>query len=131
MKKHYLYFLLLSTFLIISCKKEEIPSIVGTWELSRETGGFTGQTKDFPIGNGIIIKFSSDTYQRYENNQLLSSGTYKLMKENSLITREVGNRLIFDNSTNSPRIFTTVSNSRLELFLDAYDGGGVSYRKSE
>lgn len=131
MKKLNTLFCFLAIIILFSCKKDDSTQslIIGNWELSRQITGVTGQNNVIPAGNGTIIKFTKSNYQKFENNQLKSSGTYQIVKEVSLRTNQTGDRIIYDNDKNSLRIFISVSDTQLDLFIDAYDAGGASYRK--
>ena len=128
-----------------SCKND-IPksdinnsSIISTWELRRTQGGMRA-VKDYPPGNGPILKFSDSLYERYENGNLIKSGHYKLIRDTS-VEKEVGlvippgqftNRIVYDNDSASEKTFIEVSNNKL-TFLSGFfpsDGGSdVSYER--
>ncbi|MEJ7675411.1 MAG: hypothetical protein WKF59_22555 [Chitinophagaceae bacterium] len=128
-----------------SCKND-IPksdinnsSIISTWELKRTQGGMS-PVKDYPSGNGTILKFSDSLYERHENGSLIKSGHYKLIRDTS-VEAEVGlviptwqftNRIVYDNDAASHKTFIEVSNNEL-TFLSGFfpsDGGSeVSYER--
>jgi hypothetical protein len=96
--------------------------------------------KDYPPGNGTILKFSDSLYERYENGNLIKSGQYKLIMDTS-VEAEVGlvippgqftNRIVYDNDSASDKTFIEVSNNKL-TFLSGFfpsDGGSdVSYER--
>ncbi|MEJ7823103.1 MAG: hypothetical protein WKF85_12325 [Chitinophagaceae bacterium] len=128
-----------------SCKND-IPksdinnsSIISTWELRRTQGGMS-PVKDYPPGNGTILKFSDSSYERYENGSLIKSGYYKLIRDTS-VGMEVGlvipsgqftNKIVYDSDSASRKTFIEVSINKL-TFLSGFfpsDGGSdVSYER--
>lgn len=121
--------------LLIACKKKDTEadmiSIIGKWELKTGISGSTGQKADYPSGNGNIIVFTKSNYQNYSDQKLIKSGTYKIVKEISMITNVMGNRIIYDNETDAARSFIDTHDGNLNLNIDAVDGSGTIYKAIE
>lgn len=113
--------------------------ITGTWELRLAQHGMIPAI-NHPSGNGNIIKFSVSGYEKYTNGNLLKSGQYDLIVDNSVET-EVGlvissgqftRRIIFDRDLTAPKTFIEVANNKM-TFLSGFftlDGGSyVLYEK--
>lgn len=86
--------------LLFGCKKDEVQpeSLIGTWELRHVLGvQVAGAPSDFPKGNGSIIQFSADEYQQIEKGKVISTGTYRIVKESAEIDgTKYDQRIIFD-----------------------------------
>ena len=134
------------TVLSGSCKKDaskkdtgDTNRIIGSWELRQAQHGMI-PTVDYASGNGNIIKFSVSGYEKYTNGNLIKSGQYDLIVDNSVET-EVGlvissgqftRRIIFDRDLTAPKTFIEVANNKM-TFLSGFfplDGGSyVLYEK--
>ena len=131
--KRVLFFLTVLAILlsVFSCKKD-IPvstSLVGTWELSEDINGMTGQATHHKSGNDTIAKFSATGYEFYQKGKLVKSGTYSIKQDTFSLSNQVKNRIIWDNEENSLRDFFDIENNQLTLFIDAYDAPSVIYRR--
>jgi hypothetical protein len=121
---------------IFSCKKDKIPvsnSIVGTWELSADINGMTGDVTPHKPGNDTLAIFTTDgKYSYYDRSTLRSSGSYTVKQDTNSMDHAVKNRIIFDgNDTGTPLLFD-ISNNELSIYIDpseVIDGGGVGYRR--
>ena len=133
--KPALYYLLSLTIIgsIFSCKKDKIPvsnSIVGTWELSGDVNGLSGRLTVHKPGNDTLAIFTSDgKYSYYDRHTLARSGSYTVKQDTSFLDHTLKNRIIFDGNDANPREFFDISNNELNMYLDAYDAGGVGYRR--
>jgi hypothetical protein len=128
-------FMLLLAF--VSCKKEQQQmlsnpgnSIVGKWELRKNYGSLPPQYYD--AGNGNIMQFTDSTYQVTANNQVLSSGTYKLLPDSTglqnvclVVAESFKNRIVFDGNTSQAKVFVSVSGTKLAFLSGCFalDGG--------
>jgi len=126
-----------------SCNKDVSPSssIVGTWELRKAQNGMI-PTIDYSPGNGNTLVFSGSVYEKYVNGNLVKSGSYTVVSDNS-VEASVGlvitpgqftKRIIFDNDPSSPKTFIEVSNDNLTLLSGYFplDGGcNMSYQRIE
>lgn len=129
-------FYILSTFFLlvtISCKKEDLisKSAAGTWELRQSGGGISGKITSYNAGNGSLLKFTDNTYQIFSDKKLVKSGSYKIVKEKSILSQQEGNRIIYDGDVNTGRIFISIDHNMLYLSADVYDGEGAIYEKIE
>jgi hypothetical protein len=128
------------------CKKDttginNYTAIVGTWELKQEQGGMMPSI-EYSQGNGNILKFSTYTYEKYTNNNLVRSGQYILIEDTS-VGAEVGlvippgqftHRIVYDNDFTAPKTFVQISNNKLSTLSGYFplDGGSnVIYQKIE
>jgi|GEM_PF-2584915 len=82
-----LLYALLVLFLptVFACKKEVqvSDSIIGTWELSVDYGGWSGTHYHKP-GNDTLAVFTAKTYAFYQHGTLIKSGTYTTKKRHRL-----------------------------------------------
>ncbi len=126
----FLTFFLLAT---ISCKKEDLltKSAAGTWELRQIGGGISGKITSYNVGNGSFLKFTDDTYQIFSDKKLVKSGSYKIVKEKSILSQQEGNRIIYDGDVNAGKVFISIDHNMLYLSTDVYDGEGSIYEKIE
>lgn len=120
--------LIFLSIIFLSCKKENpvIKTLKGTWELSSSNSGFANIVTNYPSGNGFIIKYTSNKYQRFSKGQLVESGTYNIKKDSIRIFGELGDKIIYNHQD---EIFFTVDETHLSFFMDANDGGGVTYSR--
>lgn len=116
---------------IVGCKKEDLinKSASGTWELRQIGGGISGKITSYNPGNGSIVKFTDDTYQVFSDKKLVRSGSYKIVKEKSILSQQEGNRIIYDGDMNAGRVFISIDHNMLYLSSDVYDGEGSIYEK--
>jgi hypothetical protein len=127
---HTILAFILFPILFISCKKdhEQYTVISGSWELRAAYNG-QGGVINYPAGNGNLLKFTPDTYQKYSNGAIQQSGTYKIIKHNSQVLGGTRDRIVYDNDMDSPAIIISLSHDSLMFSLDAYDGPGSLYIK--
>lgn len=134
--KDTLFLALLVTFsTFFSCKKDDQKSesitdqIQGAWELKTSSNGSTGQTEGFPKGNGNVLSFSNSNYKIYSSSTLIKSGTFQIIKEESTLTKEVVDKIIYDNENNSTKIAIKIDNDLLIYSVDAFDGSSSIYER--
>jgi hypothetical protein len=134
--KRALYYLLLLTIIgtVYGCKKDKIPvsnSLAGTWELSMDVNGMTGYVTHHKPGNDTLMTFTADgSYSFYNHKTLTRSGKYTVRQDTSYLYNALKTRIIFDyEDSGFTRQFFDINNNQLSLFLDAYDAGGVVYRR--
>jgi hypothetical protein len=120
---------------IAACRKANTTtgniSLAGTWEL-RQTSAMGG-LKNYAPGNGNLIKFTDSTYKFYSNNTLVKSGIYTTTADDSaaetlclqLPENEYTNRIIYDNASDSTKVFFDLDNNVLKMISGcfAYDAG--------
>jgi hypothetical protein len=125
---------LIITAMCFSCKKDVIPisnSLAGTWELSMDVNGFSGSVTHHKPGNDTLMTFTADgNYAFYDHNKLTKSGKYTVRQDTSYLYNALKNRIIFDyRDSGFTREFFDISNNQLNFFLDANDGGSVTYQR--
>src|SRR5688572_7976117 len=118
-------FLVSLTLIQLACRKHNINnnnlpliSIIGSWELNKEQLGML--PVNYPPGNGNILKFTDSELQIFANGQLLKSGQYKIIGDNSVTTEvclviptdQYRNRIIYDNNYFDTKIFLQVSENK-------------------
>src|SRR4051812_44924019 len=117
---------------IIACNKENdkvvinIQSLVGVWEL-RTAGGGWEPYKAIPAGNGYITKFTEDAYETDSVGKVISSGTYRIIKDIPLAVGGTTSRIIYDNNPNDLRTYVALSGDTLSFMIDAYDAESATY----
>lgn len=134
MKSITFYLLLIATAITtFSCKKD-VPvsdSLIGTWELSVDVGGWSGTHYHKP-GNDTLIKFTDNTYAFYQKGKLIKSGTYVTKMDTSYVYQSQKHRIIFDDeNANYTHEFYDIKDNELSLFIDAYDADIATYRRIE
>lgn len=73
---------------------------MGQWELRTLLGSqVPGIGPNFRSGNGSIWKFTNSAFERYDNGQLTSSGTYTLTKANTFNSGVPEDALILNQDT--------------------------------
>ena len=134
--KNILLFALLITFTIFySCIKEnQNPVIIsdqleGTWELETSFNGTTGQSKEYSKGNGNMLTFTNSNYKIYSSGTLMKSGTFQIVKEESVLTKEIVDKIVYDQEINSIKIYIKIENNRLIYAVDAFDGPSSIYQR--
>ena len=123
-------FVTLITFLI-SCRKDDTETstaIIGDWELLSVQAGMV-PTKNYPAGNGNILKYTNSDYQSFSNGQLVKSGTYTIASDPSvesetcltLPDNEFKNRITYDNNDYNPsKIFLQIKNDTLTFLSGCF-----------
>lgn len=131
MIKYFIFTLCLIGSLFIACRKDTpMPNaLIGEWELSASVDGMTGKTSKSSSGKGNVLKIFKESYERYEHWELVESGSYSIVQENSILYNKRLNRIIFNEEFDSPRTFITIDNNQLTVWLDAYDAPSVIYKK--
>jgi hypothetical protein len=117
---------------IIACSKENDKavinrqSLVGVWEL-RAAGSGWEPYHAIPAGNGHILKFTHDAYEYDSVGKVISSGTYRIVKETPMVLSGTTDRIIFSDSPNDLHNYIALSGDTLSYMLDAYDAGSTTY----
>lgn len=119
-------------FSLISCKKKsEESNLNGSWELRYIAGiQIAGTDPNFKAGNGNIIKFSDHTFEKYENNKMIDSGTFSIQKEEAPVNNYKSNySIVFNNNTD--KVYLNLSGKKLIVFMGsiAADGTESHYEK--
>ncbi len=124
-----------SIFLSGSCRKAadtQYPgssgSVVGKWELRIAQTGMTAPV-NYPSGNGNTLIFTATDYQVYSNGQLVKSGKYSNVVDNTALAGECLDvslsRLIYDNNRSHSKRIQVSAGNRLRFFsgCSALDSG--------
>lgn len=138
MKRIVLLLLLgMPVFLLAGCKKDQGEknvrnSLVGQWELRHARAQFTA---DYTSGNGNLLKFTTNTYERFRNGQLEKAGIYKISSEESpkdfaCLVQPRGAykyRIIYDNDDSTWTTYLRVSGDNLQLITGCFanDSGAI------
>src|SRR4051812_22521563 len=128
----YFNFILTIAFFFIGYKRDTISSsakLVGQWELKSSIGGINGGVINYPTDQGNILVLGSSTYKETRNRVIIREGTYTTKRETSIISQKEEDRIIFDNSDPSVRVFFSMDGDILKINQDAFDGVSVSYKK--
>lgn len=86
----------LCLFLLItalSCKKKSAESnLNGTWELRGLIGSQTVNSEpDLRPGNGTLLKFNGQNFEKYATGKLIETGTFTLQPENTTVNNTTAN----------------------------------------
>ena len=143
MKGAFLSILMGSLILIQpACRKDDIKnnnpilkSLVGSWELKKEQLGML--PVNYPSGNGNILKFTETGFQFFTNGQLVKSGQYIIVGDNSVTTEvclviptdQYRNRIIYDNNYFDTKIFLQVSENKLTFLSGCFAVDGGHYKE--
>ncbi|MCX2738660.1 hypothetical protein [Pontibacter anaerobius] len=138
MKNLYLPLLFLIFLTLTGCEKEDgcfnpEGELSGTWELKTTTNGWTG-TIEHPAGNGNLIKFTGNTYERTRDGQK-EVGKYKLEEGVSMLTNSPVTFIFFYqdeaelHQNDSLRLYIETDGNTLTIAMDAYDAGALIYRR--
>ncbi|MNK31827.1 hypothetical protein D3C87_502700 [compost metagenome] len=124
-----LILLLMISLTAASCKKDNQNSdqLSGKWELESVQEGFSGRTIKYQSGQGNILEFAKNTYSETRDFKSLRQGRYNTIRKTSMITRQEEDFLSFDGT--DPQSFFSITGYQLSISQDAYDGGGLSYRR--
>lgn len=123
MKKLYSILLTGSIICILfSCKKNsgdksDNNSLLGYWELA-ETSGAMMPARQYGAGNGNVIEINTFTYKRYANGQLIASGTYTTVPDNTV---EKNVCLVFEDDRYTRRIIFDTAQAAAKQFYDIRD----------
>jgi len=136
MKKPYsLALAVLMMTVVFSCKKHHdpgtpSPELTGHWELAEISGSMP--PKAFAEGNGNRLVFYDNKYMSYENGQLVKSGTYTTIEDNTVEENiclivpddQFTRRIVFD-TLSATKKFYNISNDSLSITFGCYavDGG--------
>jgi hypothetical protein len=112
----------------ITCRDKDIQpiNIEGKWELESSFGGWSGLQK-YPPGNGSIIIFKKNNYEKYLQGKLVKNGTYQITRATSFMTNTIGNQIIFDGNLDTIHSFIEINDGKLTLAVEAYDAGSTTY----
>lgn len=71
---------------VMSCeKKPAAPDLNGTWELRHVTGiQVAGVSPDFKPGNGNMLKFDGQNFEKYNDGKKTDSGSFTITPEDNV-----------------------------------------------
>lgn len=139
--KQRIFFLLTGIFLLSmtigSCSKDDEPitdndKIVGTWNLVKRDGGFSGETIDIEAGT-VVVSFTANgemtVYDKTDNHYFFSSGTYDYYFLDS--TQNPANVIVL--RTKEGVVFShfyySFQDNTLRLSQQAFDGFNYTFMK--
>ncbi len=131
--------LLTMSILAWGCKKSSnnnagtgTGNITGTWEL-REAFGSMSESIKYPAGNGDLLSFDKGSYTKSKAGQVVKNGQFAVVQDTTIAanvcllfpTGRYTNRLIYDNNTDTTKIFFEVNGNKLRFYSGcyAYDAG--------
>jgi len=123
------------------CKKDHDTSsneLTGYWELAETSGSMPPKT--YASGNGNMLVFNKDTYVKYENGQLVKTGIYTTMVDNTVEENvcqvipddQFTRRIVFDTAYSATKKFYNIADDKLSITFGCYavDGGQkLTYRR--
>ena len=130
--KQLTFFLLISTFFVFSCKKEEAllnNSLAGNRQWVKSTGGIAGKTFT-PASEGYerTLSFTYNLkYNRSKNNLTEKSGTFEIIKAKSIYKAEVVDFINFNDGTMS--VIISQTSEELILADNNYDGFTETFKR--
>jgi hypothetical protein len=138
----YLKLILLSFVLIFGgCDKEyneePVPvadaDLYGSWELRHVLGiQIPGISPDFPPGNGSIVKFNDNTYERYNKGNLNFSSTFRIESDKKTIDgTDYISKMVYQESGRERPVHIKISGNTLKICYGttAADGHTETYIK--
>ncbi|WP_207533994.1 hypothetical protein [Desertivirga arenae] len=130
-KYYYFYFCMVFSLFFSSCKKEApiVNALIGQWELSISVDGMTGKATKAGAGSGNLLRIAKKSYERYEKGQLVESGSYSIVQENSILYHKKLDRIVFNDEYDMPRTFIKIESDQLTIWIDAFDAPSVVYKK--
>lgn len=116
---------------LVSCGNKKATSpIEGTWEITHVAGiQVAGVDPNFKKGNGNVLKFSGDHFEKFTDGTKVESGVFSLQPESELINNSKSNYALSLND--AEKVSVLLSDNKLVLFngIIAADGTEVTYEK--
>ncbi len=120
------------TCMLFACKKDkgdksDNNSLSGYWELA-ETSSAMMPTYQHGPGNGNVIEINTSTYKRYANGQVIASGVFTTMPDNTVEKNvclvfegdRFTRRIIFDTAQAADKTFYEIRDGRLAFISGCY-----------
>lgn len=121
-------------FFITSCKKKTIEpteaDLNGTWELRYLAGiQVAGMDPNYKPGNGNLLKFNQESYERYDSGKLVDSGKFTIKPDVTTVSSSQTNYSIL--LKNQTKLYLNLSAKKLIVFdgIIASDGTEATYEK--
>lgn len=135
MKKFLTLSLCLGLLLLITnCKKKTIEpteaDLNGSWELRYLAGiQVAGMDPNYKPGNGNLLKFNQQNYERYDSGKLVDSGKFTIKPEATTVNSSQTNYSIL--LKNETKLYLNLSAKKLIVFngVVAADGTEATYEK--
>lgn len=117
---------------IASCEKKSVSDeLNGTWELRHIEGIQVARVDPtFKPGNGNLLKFDGQNYERYYEGKKEENGIYTITPEDTAINNRRAN-YSFTFNDNKEKIYVSLLNNKLIVFdgMIAADGTESTYEK--
>jgi hypothetical protein len=132
MKKSFRLLIIIAALFITSCEKANVKlSLPGSWQLSQVSGGMIGNQ---PAGKGYGLELTGTEYRKFENGQVVKSGTYTLVYEKPLLSDRKMYRIIYDNDLKATKQFIDIKKGTMIIYLggpNVLDGLQLTYLNRE
>ncbi|MCD0476306.1 hypothetical protein LPB87_18095 [Flavobacterium sp. EDS] len=119
-------------FTIVSCqKKSALEELNGSWELRHIEGiQVANADPNFKPGNGNLLKFEGQKYERYYEGKKEEDGTFTITPEDTTINNRKANYSIMFNK-DTEKTYLSLLKNKLILFngVIAADGTESTYEK--
>jgi hypothetical protein len=119
---------------IISCQEKSVSDeLNGTWELRHIEGIQVAQVDPtFKAGNGNLLKFEGQNYERYYEGKKDENGTFTVTPEDTAINNRRAN-YSFTFNDNKEKIYFSLIKNKLIVFngIIAADGTESTYEKKK
>lgn len=144
-----LFSFVIALLILSSCAKDQQgsarrveKSIEGSWELRQTSAAMVPGAQDYAPGNGNLLKFSDGQYERYTLGNLVQSGSYEILNDDSVEQNvclvvpngKYGQRIVYDGNTTAGKMFLHIEGDQL-LFISgcyALDGGyQMTYKRKK
>lgn len=130
MKKYLAASTILAMLFVACTKNTDYPSdISGTWQWVRSVGGMTGRDTILPPANttiGLVLK--DGKYERTNNGQVASQGTYTIESIVSVFSAEKQAAIRFDNAVGMEQVIGW-DNGQLVLIDNHTEPYGRVYKR--
>jgi hypothetical protein len=144
-KKGILFSILFGSMILvqIACRKDNtnnnnitLISLIGSWELKREQSGML-PIINYTSGNGNILKFTDSDFQIFANGQLIKSGQYSIIGDNSvtaevclvIATDQYRNRIIYNDNPSGNKVFVQVFENKLTFLSGCFALDAGNYKE--
>lgn len=116
-----------------ACQTEEVQpeTLEGTWELRHILGvQVAGAPSQFKKGNGSIIRFVGNKYERIEAGKVLMAGAFTIIKDSAEVDgNKYANKIIYDDQAWGDHIKITGKQMLICTGTIAADGTTSTYEK--
>ncbi|OUL60662.1 hypothetical protein [Flavobacterium sp. AJR] len=117
---------------VISCQKKSVSDeLNGSWELRHIEGIQVARVDpNFKPGNGTLLKFEGQKYERYYEGKKEEDGIFAITPEDTVINNSKAN-YSFTFNNNKEKIYVLLEGNKLVIFngIIAADGTESTYEK--